>query len=84
MNVVMSHVDWVELGEEVGCNRKASVYKRAVKRLFQEKLDQVNHGGMVNGKGDLGGKRTWQPEEDGVQHEDEDEDNRFEENHEAE
>ena len=69
----MNQVDWLELGEEVGCNRKASVYKKAVKRLFQEKFDDIYDEEKVYGKGKLGGKQVRECEEDGMNNEDENE-----------
>ena len=40
----MKQVDWKKVGEDVASNRSAKVYKRAVKDVFQERIEELVGG----------------------------------------
>lgn len=40
----MKQVDWEEVGEDVASNRSAGVYKKAVKDVFQERIEELVGG----------------------------------------
>ncbi|KAM0800390.1 hypothetical protein BDR22DRAFT_821579 [Usnea florida] len=41
---VMRQVDWEKVGEDVASNRRAGVYKRAVKDVFRERIEELVGG----------------------------------------
>ena len=49
---VLGQVDWEVVAVDVGSNRSAGVYKRAVKEVLQERIYEISEMGEGEGEGE--------------------------------